>query len=251
MDAVPSSFSITGYQLKYIALATMTIDHIGAVLLAYGALPYNLARAFGRMAFPIFCFLLVEGFFHTSSHRAYLGRLALFALISEIPFDMALFHFPSELRLEVLFGHQNIFFTLALGFLSMCVVERIRVEASFLAVFIFAAGACIGQVLHFDYGAYGIAVIFLFYACRVYYPRMPRLWAYLLALLPLYLAGDWKRFFLLLDLPLFLLYRGERGRALPGQGKLPGGKYFFYWYYPGHLLGLALISLTQRKLSLL
>ena len=106
---------ISGSTLKMIAIVTMLIDHIGAAVLARllmvnglgeldqtnadaimqwlsanGALywTYTIMRMIGRVAFPIFCFLLVEGFLHTHDVKKYAMRLGLFALLSEIPFDL-------------------------------------------------------------------------------------------------------------------------------------------------------------------
>ena len=96
---------INSFQLKWIAVITMIIDHTGAVLF-----PDDMVfRYIGRIAFPIFCFLLVEGFFHTRDVRKYMLRLGLFALISEIPYDLAF----RDTVLE--FEHQNVFFALLLG----------------------------------------------------------------------------------------------------------------------------------------
>ena len=131
---------ISGSTLKMIAIVTMLIDHIGAAVLARllmvnglgeldqtntdaimqwlsanGALygTYTVMRMIGRVAFPIFCFLLVEGFLHTHDVKKYAMRLGLFALLSEIPFDLA---FSSKI-LE--FNYQNVFFTLFIGLLTM------------------------------------------------------------------------------------------------------------------------------------
>ena len=95
-------YKFSGYDLKFIAVITMLIDHLGASLLwryidfihAYSddilMSLYTLMRYVGRMAFPIYCFLLVEGFLHTKSVFKYALRLGAFALISEVPFDLAL-----------------------------------------------------------------------------------------------------------------------------------------------------------------
>lgn len=137
---------ISGSTLKLVAIITMLIDHTGAAIIELiiqnrvknidlnntqtmmnvykdNALLYNLdylMRSIGRVAFPIFCFLLVEGMIHTHNKLKYAIRLALFALISEIPFDLA---FDGKV-LE--FRHQNVFFTLMIGLLVMIGFEAIR-----------------------------------------------------------------------------------------------------------------------------
>ena len=83
---------ISADALKWIALLTMLCDHAGAVLFAQ----YPVMRLIGRTAFPLFVWLLVEGFFHTSSRKKYLGRMAFFALVSELPFDLALYGRPDR-----------------------------------------------------------------------------------------------------------------------------------------------------------
>jgi hypothetical protein len=88
--------------LKTLALFTMVIDHYGAIFQS----DIIIYRIIGRLAFPIYCFLLVEGYFHTSNIKKYAARLLIFAFISEIPFDLAFFG-------HVGFEHQNIFFTLS------------------------------------------------------------------------------------------------------------------------------------------
>lgn len=116
----------SGSTIKIFAMITMLIDHTAAVVLQRlitigensnsidSALYfiYVLMRLIGRLAFPIFCFLLVEGFLHTRSQKKYALRLAAFALISEVPFDLALFG-------KINFGYQNVFFTLLIGLLVL------------------------------------------------------------------------------------------------------------------------------------
>lgn len=136
---------LSGSTLKWIAIVTMLIDHIGAVLFengfikAYnqqlsGAFSYSVTHAvwyadiwmrrIGRVAFPIFCFLLVEGFFHTSNRKKYALRLGIFALVSEVPFDLA---FRSSI-LE--FTYQNVMVTLFIGFLTIWAMEVLAPEKS-------------------------------------------------------------------------------------------------------------------------
>lgn len=232
--------SFDGFHLKYIALITMTLDHIAYALLQPDTAAYAILRTYGRVSFPIFCFLLTEGYLHTSSHSAYLKRLCFFALISELPFDMAIYHFPLPGSQPAMFFHQNIFFTLALGFLSICLIDRFLISNPLFSLLWTVFSFFIAYHFRFDYGPLGIAVILLFYAAKKVYPNIPRGWSYTLALLPLITVGNWEKIFSLLSLPLLLLYNGQKGKPLVGNKKLPGGKYFFYWYYPCHLLFLAI-----------
>ena len=119
---------VSGSTLKLMGIFVMLIDHTALAvisrlkmkLLISGGQPGNLQSVYsgmkfvGRLGFPIFCFLLLEGFEKTRNRGKYLFRLGLFALISEIPYDLA---FSSKV-LE--FHHQNVFFTLFLGLLSLC-----------------------------------------------------------------------------------------------------------------------------------
>ena len=176
---------ISGSTLKMIAIVTMLIDHIGAAVLARllmvnglgeldqtntdaimqwlsanGALywMYTVMRMIGRVAFPIFCFLLVEGFLHTHDVKKYAMRLGLFALLSEIPFDLA---FSSKI-LE--FNYQNVFFTLFIGLLTMIAYRAVEEKEEWnqalkviLYILIVAAGRA--GVVTKDYVAPGQTVI--------------------------------------------------------------------------------------------
>jgi len=116
--------------LKLIAIITMIIDHIGACVVS--CIPavqdpnsmvymlYWVLRIIGRIAFPIFCFLLVEGFIHSKNRYKYALRLLIYSVISEVPFDLAL------TRHAINWSHQNVFFTLLLGLLSMMVLDLIQ-----------------------------------------------------------------------------------------------------------------------------
>ena len=114
--------------LKVLAMVTMIIDHVGSHLVdrsiiifeteTYTLTLYRLMRDIGRLAFPLFCFLLIEGYFHTRNKVRYGVSLGVMAAISEIPFDL-----EHQNKLFDLHG-QNIFFTLLLGYLAICAVEQ-------------------------------------------------------------------------------------------------------------------------------
>lgn len=211
-------FSLSTFQLKVIAIISMLIDHTGAILFP-GQMWF---RIIGRFAFPIFTFLLVEGFFHTRDVKKYAVRLLLFAFISEFIFDYAFFgEFFS-------WTHQNVFFTLFLGVLLMGFWNyfqgKIYLQLPFALFFIW-----MGDVLATDYGSFGVLLIAMFFWFRDLKPFFVKL-----------LCG--AGFFILRSgiiaygayamIPI-ALYKGRKG---------PSMKYFFYIFYPIHLLLLVLIK---------
>lgn len=226
---------LSGSTLKIIAICAMAIDHFAASILFYGILLpaaplspgtpvwtwyqiYQGMRFIGRIAFPIFCFLLVEGFLHTSNKRKYAFRLFLFSLISEIPFDLALFGSPIH------WNDQNVFFTLLIGLLVIWGMEK---ADSFknpfpLYVIFITAGSLLAWLMKTDYDYKGVILIAILYFFR-YHPGLRTL-AGCLSLL-------WEPPACLAFLPLNL-YNGKRGISL---------KYFFYLFYPVHLLVYAAI----------
>ena len=227
-------FGISGSLLKMIALVSMTIDHIGAVIIQrFMVTPgfesdfweslYWPFRNVGRMAFPIFCFLLVEGFQHTRNRNKYFFRMLVFALISEIPFNLAI---QGELFVS---QYQNVFWELALGILLMMVMEKIdsrKVNTIFkisLTILVVIIGALVAETLHFDYGEHGIISIALLYYFRQY--RGVQILVGSLSFL-----WYWKALFGFLPIAL---YNGKRGGRI---------KYAFYIFYPSHLLILYLVA---------
>ena len=225
---------INGSWLKIIAVVSMLIDHT-ALMLHY-ALPilttpidlpfgktvtiYFIMRKIGRLAFPIFCFLTAEGFFHTSNRKKYGLNLLVFAIISEIPFNLLVTCGKKFFYFEA----QNIFFTLFFAVLLLYILEsQINIFYKFIPAvsIILMAG-----ILQFDYGRNGILLIVL-----LYYLRSNAV-AKTLTALPLLSGGyvAWSSF-------LFInLYNGERGFI---KGKL--AKYSFYIFYPLHILILYFI----------
>ena len=245
---------VSGAFLKWTALVSMLLDHTGYVLLpaliGYGRthpLPWSAEtlrsvywalRSLGRPAFPLYLFLLLEGFHHTRSRGKYLLRLLAFALLSEIPFDLALNQSP------LVFTYQNVFFTLAIGFAALMGIDALRrARGSRLLrgvgiLLLLAAGPVLARLLWTDYGASGVAALELLYMADWLRERRgggtngqrALCWC---AMLPPLLLNSVREAWMLLALPLVFLYNGERGR----QPK----RWFFYGFYPLHLLLLALL----------
>lgn len=220
---------LSGAWLKHIAMVTMFLDHLDKTILfefqqrypSYAPLQIFsfFCQIVGRFAFPIFCFLLIEGFFHTRNRGKYLANLLLFAFISEIPFDLC-FN-----GVFFLWQSQNVFFTLALGLCLIWATEELKQRSKYWIIpglFLFLLACILAMLLSTDYEYFGIAVIAIWYLLR----RQPLL-ASLAAFLPLY-KTVWA-------LPGFLLtnlYNGQRGKQC---------KWLNYWFYPAHLLLLALL----------
>lgn len=204
--------------LKIIALATMIIDHYGAIFQS----GTDIYRIIGRIAFPVYCFLLVEGYLHTGDVKKYGKRLLLFAVLSEIPFDLAFYG-----RLG--FVHQNIFFTLFIGLTAIYFIDNKDGLYKFNKNLVIAAAFILSVVLAVDYNIIGIIYILVFYFTRNY-PKAKRL-SYVAAIMLLTnLMASPLQQFSLLALPLVYFYNSELG---------PKNKFLqllFYTAYPAHLL---------------
>ncbi|HIY82226.1 MAG TPA: conjugal transfer protein TraX [Firmicutes bacterium] len=204
---------MTGFQLKLLAMLAMTADHIGAVF--FPEIP--LLRWIGRLAMPVLCFFIGEGLRHTRSPRRYLLRLTWFALLSELPFDLAFYG-------GIEWGHQNVYFTLALGLLALWAIQSRGMEGWLLAL----TAALAAELLGCDYGMYGVLLILLL--DRFHRARSEQLAA--AALLNLAFFGLQTQTLSLIALPLLWLYNGKRGRD---------DRRLFYLYYPAHLCVLGIL----------
>lgn len=187
----------------------------------------TVATIFGRIAFPIFCFLLVQGALLTRDYKKQILRLLTFAFISEIPFNLCLSGTPFYT------GHQNVFFTLAFGVTALAILQEMETrfdgrKKSLLQALVFILIAVLCQILNFDYGAAGIIAIVLFYSAA--WSRRRTMIMGLFAFL--FEAAFYGMVYL--SLPLIYNYNGKRGR---------GSRYGFYIFYPGHLLLLYFLSL--------
>lgn len=204
----------------------MVLDHYAVAIYLPSASArlsvYEAMRAVGRLAFPIYCFLLVEGFYHTHNVKQYILRCFAFAVISELPFDLALhgtWFYPKG---------QNVFFTLAIGLCTLYAISYYeRKQRSYitsaLCTFIGAAAA---QLFETDYHFMGVLCIVMFCYLR-------RLDNGAKDVIGAIIVGIVKPAAALAFIPIHF-YNGQRGMRL---------KYFFYWVYPVHLLVLGLIRL--------
>ena len=223
---------LSGSALKMLAVVSMLVDHLAAylwyeepwctaVLFSVGhkeISAYVLMRMFGRIAFPLFAFLLVEGFQHTRSRKRYGIQLFIFALLSEIPYNLV--------HGGWFYRGQNIFFTLLLGFLGLCALERFREDnkkqlLSLLGLLI------VSIFLRADYGCSGYGFILLLYVLRK--QELVRAIIGCCVLGSRWMAGT-------AFIPI-ALYNGKRGFV-----RGPVGKYFSYLFYPLHLLIIWLIA---------
>ncbi|MEG1847683.1 MAG: TraX family protein [Lachnospiraceae bacterium] len=209
---------ISGSTLKIIALISMFLDHFATIVMqnsVHTGSTYCLS-AIGRLAFPIFVFLLVEGVQHTRDMRRYVGRLALFALVSEIPFDLA---FSGKI---LTMTYQNVFWTLLIGALVLIGCRRAEMIEVWVwrylsIILIICSGMLLAEWMHTDYGGLGVAAIALLYICRQTKSTQ---------LLAGCVAFSWEPVAMLAFIPI-AFYNGQRGRQM---------KYIFYCFYPLHLL---------------
>lgn len=310
----PGRRGISGSTIKIIAVAAMLIDHAAAAVLArylVGGINeamaagstrtwleenaalysvYNIMRAIGRLGFPIFCFLLVEGFQRTRSVKKYFLRLGIFALVSELPFNLAICGQWSNL------GYQNVYFTLALGLAALCafgffvrcegrpekdlpvavrivfmvtgalsplayiimciqppedardmILVCVLALAATLTILLFygvkrglrrlqtacasltALALCMmaAELLRTDYAGMGVLTIAVMYLCRKRKALAMLSGCVVLTVMSL---SELPAFFAILPIAL---YNGKRGLRM---------KYFFYAFYPVHLLLLYVVA---------
>ena len=224
----------SGAQLKYIAFLSMLIDHANKALMhplvtENGFLRYvsDVFDILGRVAFPLFMFFLVEGFFKTRNRFKYLLNLIVFGIISEIPFDL----FQSAVLFQP--NSNNVMFTLALALVMIWVIDELKVPKSYIippvlwfpvSIIIVITVCLLSMILGLDYEYHGILIAYFFYIFR----NNP-----ILSIIGGYLS-IFKTPWALLGFGLTLTYNGKRGKQ---------NKILNYLFYPLHLLILGLLRL--------
>lgn len=237
-------FDLSAAALHIIAMTFMLMDHLWATLLP----AQEWLTCVGRLAFPTFAFMTVEGYFHTHDLRKYLRRMLVFALLSEIPFDLmygGTWFYPV---------HQNVIWTLLLGLLGIHLMEKARKKQKtalyvLTVALVLVLGVVLGTLGMVDYYGAGVLTMFVFYLFRG-----RKWWCFLGQLLALYwvnvelLSGLMypvnifgteielcqQGLALLALLPIWL-YRGRQGyHSKPFQ-------YACYAFYPVHMLVIVMV----------
>lgn len=208
---------LSGTQLKLIAALIMVVDHVGAVLFPQ----YIILRIIGRMSFPIFCFVMAEGMYYSKNIRGYLLRLFAVALITQPVYSLC---FTGQLFWKQL----NVMFTFLLAGIGILGYQRLPVAGKWLGIVGMFAAACLAAVLNTDYGDYGVALVSLFYLLR----ENKKVMVVVTGLFQLGMAQGIQQYSIFSLVPI-LFYNGKRGRNI---------KYFFYVFYPAHLLIIYIVG---------
>lgn len=210
--------------LKWLALVTMTVDHIGLMLYPQ----IQGLRFIGRLSFPLFAYLLVLGISSTHDISKYFKRMLIFALLSQLPFTIA-----NEIPI---WQKLNIFFTLSLGIILIYFQERNNI--------LFVVPLIASLILPIEYGAYGLATILFLNVMRNFrLTGVSLLIALNLLLIPF---GTSYQPLALLSLPLILLHTSGKLSTIHLKKSTAHPiftKYVFYAYYPSHLIVLTLVKL--------
>ena len=251
-ETAAKKFGISSFVLHIAAMLFMLCDHVWAILL-FDVTPL---AYIGRIAFPIFAFMLAEGFFHTKNHKKYLLRLLIFAVISEIPFNLLVGSGVFYLT------HQNVLWTFLIALCAMMLLKQLKNRSLVLRFIcyplIVLIAFLVGFVTFVDYFGYGVITVLLFYF--TYTTRKDSLNKRLIMMLiqlaviiiincemlgglyyPIELFGRTfeipTQYAAVLALPFIWLYNGTQG---PYNKFI---KYLYYSFYPLHMLVISLIAI--------
>lgn len=216
---------LDGFSLKLIAMAIMFIDHIGAVFYPHSLYPEMLwLRIIGRVSFPIFAFFIAEGYLKTSNRLKYIIRMVIFAIISEVPYDLA---FDGYLSLE----ECNVGVTFALALVGIYIADKVSLYMSemvneyvseMLGFGVVLAVAFLAECIHTDYGWYGILLVYVYRSLSDQFIKK-----HIVATAYQLVAATWIQRYSAFSTLLLMAYNGKRGINI---------KYLFYIFYPAHLL---------------
>lgn len=238
---------ITSMTLHVMAMVFMLCDHLWGTVV-----PGNdWLTCIGRLAFPIFAFMIVEGYFHTKNLKKYVLRLLLFAVISEIPFNLAM---GSRLFYPI---HQNVLWSFLIAIGLIFLNEKVKAKKIWLRILVAVAtvllGYVIGLITFVDFYHAGILTVLVFY-----FFRGRKWWCYTAQLVCLWyinaeMLGGFGYEFELFNKTIFIvrqsiallalipiwLYRGKQGYHSKWL------QYFYYAFYPLHLMILGIIKMVM------
>lgn len=221
--------TLTANMLKDIAVLAMLFDHASSVFLPYGNPLGYVLRIFGRIAAPVMCYLIAEGFYHTANLKKYTARLLLFALLS---------HFPYVLCFGLAWSATSVIWGLLLGLIALSAAKSVRISPP---VKLAAVAACCLLAYTADWNYISVLWIVSFGLLRGQFKKQMLLFTAigaLLYILPALLRFGWADFYtfgILLAPPILSLYNGQRGR------KTAWTKWGFYIFYPAHLVLLVFL----------
>lgn len=225
---------MSSFALKLVACITMLVDHLGLALFDNN----RLMRIIGRIAMPIFAFQVGIGFKYTHSKPKYILRMLLCGIISEIPFLLLLSSanfIPALIPENISYFSLNICFTFTIALLSLFFIEKGKETPVFYIVSIFVA--LLSIVIPMDYGIFAVLIVILSYFCKdKKWLMVPGMVA--IAVAYLLIRNSTLQMYMLLALPFILFYNGQKGKSL---------KYYFYVFYPLHMLLIALIKIYLLK----
>lgn len=221
-------------KLKFIAIFSMLVDHINKALIypnlvsnrGFLATLSDVFDVIGRIAFPLFCFMLIEGFFKTRNRKKYLLNLLIFGVISEVPFDM--FTTGSFYNSN----WQNVMLTLALVLVTVWIVDTLKIKMQnrpkllwyTVSILIVAVMCAVAMMFSLDYEHHAILIGYFFY---LFYGKP-------IFAIPFGYASMYTQPWSLLGFGLTLTYNGERGKQ---------NKMLNYWFYPVHLLIIGILRM--------
>ena len=236
-------------QLKMLAVISMTVDHIALAFLPEDSILYYVMRLFGRLAAPIMTFLLTEGYRHTRSRKKYFRRLVIFAGISQPIYFLFVFGRPQQNLLEYL-THWNVMMSLAIGLLIMMLFDS-RIQSCTSIVLL----GCLISLAHFCDWSYLIPAWTIIFFCYYERDRKKMVVFYIMASVTLQtlvycqqfdsFASFSFQFGTLLAMIPIMLYNGERGNVR----HINLNRWFFYVYYPAHMVLLLVIRASVKMLS--
>lgn len=274
----PAEGGLSAKALKWIAMITMAVDHAAIAIVIpafnfgyFANLPleplYYCMRSIGRLAFPLFVYLIVDSFFYTRDRKRFAAGLLVFALISEIPFDIAIFLSPYDTYNTIgnYFSYQNVYFTLFIGTLCLMFSEFVfhgtpafisdrevqdrrnqegqddlkhsKVFNFLMVLLITVLGCVLAYVLRVDYGIYGVLAMVAAYLIRKTGKKKLEIFGIILIL-------TLNSIFELIALPDCLLVFASNGK----RGNIHH-KWLYYIFYPAHLAVLAGIKLAILKMA--